>query len=245
MGVFKRLFKIGQAETNAAIDKLEDPIKITEQGIRDLKKDLDSSLKAFAELKSMTIRSRKAYNENKSQAGEYEQKAIALLKKAETGQIEAAEADRLASMALQKQQESANTAKVEHENLKKLENQVAQMDGKIKQLKSTISKYENELRSLKARAKVSKATQNVNKQLAQIDSSSTVSMLERMKEKVEKQEALSDAYADIADENKSLDEEIDSALGDASLEGGDALKALKAKMAQNNPNNPSPPPLDE
>ena len=41
MSIFKRIFKIGQAETHSIIDRLEDPIKLTEQGIRDLKKDLD------------------------------------------------------------------------------------------------------------------------------------------------------------------------------------------------------------
>ena len=41
MNFFKRLFKIGQAEAHSALDKLEDPIKLTEQGIRDLKQDLN------------------------------------------------------------------------------------------------------------------------------------------------------------------------------------------------------------
>ena len=36
MNIFKRLFRIGAAETNSLVDKLEDPIKMTEQGIRDL-----------------------------------------------------------------------------------------------------------------------------------------------------------------------------------------------------------------
>ena len=40
MNVFKRLFKMGEAEAHSAIDKLENPIKLTEQGIRDLKKIL-------------------------------------------------------------------------------------------------------------------------------------------------------------------------------------------------------------
>ena len=44
MNVFKRLFRVGEAEAHSALDKLEDPIKMTEQGIRDLKKDLDASL---------------------------------------------------------------------------------------------------------------------------------------------------------------------------------------------------------
>ena len=56
--MFRRLFKIGEAEAHSAIDKLEDPIKLTEQGIRDLKKDLDNSLQALAEVKAMAIRAK-------------------------------------------------------------------------------------------------------------------------------------------------------------------------------------------
>ena len=37
-GIFQRLFKTGQAEAHAIVDKLEDPIKLSEQAIRDLKK---------------------------------------------------------------------------------------------------------------------------------------------------------------------------------------------------------------
>jgi len=39
MNIFKRLFRIGSAEANSLVDKLEDPIKMTEQGIRELKED--------------------------------------------------------------------------------------------------------------------------------------------------------------------------------------------------------------
>ena len=65
-----------------------------------------------------------------------------------------------------------------------------------------------------------------------IDSSSTISMLEKMKTKVEEQEALADAYGDIASENKTLDDEIDSALSsNAGAKSSLALAELKAKMA--------------
>ena len=53
--------------------------------------------------------------------------------------------------------------------------------------------------------------------MAQIDSSSTVSMLERMKDKVAQQESLAEAYGDVAGESKSLDDEIDSALDSSSI----------------------------
>ena len=61
MNIFRRLFRIGSAEANSMVDKLEDPIKMTEQGIRDLKGDLGKALEALAEVKALAIRARNGY----------------------------------------------------------------------------------------------------------------------------------------------------------------------------------------
>lgn len=230
MNVFKRLFKVGTAEAHSAVDKLEDPIKMTEQGIRDMKKDLDESLKALAEVKAMTIRSKNDVQTNKSKAQDYENKAMLLLKKAQDGDMEAADADRLATEALTKKEEFAAAMTRSKEELDRFDKNVSQLDVTVKKLRSDISGYENELRTLKARVKVSEASAKVNKQMAQIDSSSTVSMLERMKDKVSQQEALAEAYGDISNESKTLDDEIDSALDGTNAKASDDLAAMKAKM---------------
>ncbi|GJQ64646.1 MAG: hypothetical protein SCALA702_36990 [Melioribacteraceae bacterium] len=231
MNLFQRIFKMGQAEAHSLADKLEDPIKLTEQGIRDLKKDLDDSLKAFAEVKAMAIRSRNEAKEANDRAVDYEQKAMLILQKAQSGQIDGAEADRLASEALLKKEEAEKAAALAETNREKFDGNISKLDQNIKKLRSNISHYENELKTLKARAKVNNATQKLNKQMANIDSGSTVSMLEKMKEKVDQEEALAEAYGDIADGNKSLDDEIDSVLADSpQTKASDALAALKAKM---------------
>jgi len=230
MNVFRRIFKVGEAEMHSAVEKLENPIKMTEQGIRDLKKDLDSSLKALAEVKAMAIRAKNDVQTNKSKAEDYENKAMLLLKKAQAGEMEASDADRLATEALTRKEEFSHALNQARGEKERFDTNVAQLDSKIKKLKSEISKYENELRTLKARVKVSEATAKVNKQMAQIDSSSTVSMLERMKEKVNQQEALAEAYGDIAGESKSLDDEIDTALGSSNTKASDDLAAMKAKL---------------
>ena len=38
MSLFQRVFGLGKAEVHSAIDKIEDPVKMTEQGIRELAK---------------------------------------------------------------------------------------------------------------------------------------------------------------------------------------------------------------
>ncbi|MGB3466045.1 MAG: PspA/IM30 family protein [Cyclobacteriaceae bacterium] len=232
MNVFRRLFKLGEAEAHSAIDKLEDPIKLTEQGIRDLKLDLDKSLKALAEVKALSIRAKNDVKTHQNKAADYESKAMLLLKKAQAGDISAEEADRLASEALVKKEEALQSVARAKEERDRFDKNVSQLDVNVKKIKSTISKYENELKTLKARVRVSETTKKLNKQIAQIDSSGTVSMLERMKEKVEQDEALAEAYGDIANENRSIDEELDAAIGKGGAEtkASDDLAALKAKL---------------
>jgi len=65
MGIFSRIFNIGKAEAHSAIDKLEDPIKITEQGIRDLKTDLNKSMQGLAEIKALAIRTKNDHHKFK------------------------------------------------------------------------------------------------------------------------------------------------------------------------------------
>jgi len=237
MGIFKRLFKIGQAEAHSKVDKLEDPVKMTEQGIRDLKAQLNKSIEALAQVKALAIRTKNETNAYKEQAKTYENKAIELIQRSQNGALDPAEADRLATAALEKQSQTMNNYKLSATNYQKYDAQVQKLEGSIKQLKNNINKWENEAKMLKARAKVSAATKNVNKQLAGIDSSGTVSMLERMKDKVEAEEALSESYGELAIENKSLEDEIDSVLEESSTGGSDALAALKAKMSGQLPEN--------
>lgn len=237
MNFFKRLFKIGEAEAHSAIDNMEDPIKMTEQGIRDMKTDLDKSLEALAQVKALAIRARNDKENYESKAADYEQKALLILKKAQSGGMDTLEADRLAREALIKKEESLQQVHRTNEESEKFDNSVNQLEKNVQEIKQNISKWENELKTLKARVKVSKATKNLNKQMAEIDSSSTVSMLERMKDKVNQEEALAEAYGDIANASKSIDEELDKAIDLKEANADDDLAKLKAKLGMNNQDN--------
>ena len=234
MNFFRRLFKIGEAEAHSAIDNMEDPIKMTEQGIRDMKIDLDKSLEALAQVKALAIRSRNDKEEYESKAKDYEQKAMLILKKAQSGDMDTAEADRLAREALIKKEESLQHVNRTKEESEKFDKSVSQLEKNVQEIKQNISKWENELKTLKARVKVSKATKNLNKQMAEMDSSSTVSMLERMKDKVNQEEALAEAYGDIANASKSIDEELDKAVDVTEANAEDDLAKLKAKLGMDN-----------
>jgi len=230
--LFKRIFSIGASEAHSALDKLEDPIKMTEQGIRDMKKELQKSLEGLAEVKALVIRAKNELQTETGRANEYEKKALQLLQKAESGQIDSGEAERLATEALKKKEHHSTQANIAKASVEKYDTSVQQLESNVSKLRSNISSWENELKTLKARVKVSSAQKNINKHLANIDSSSTINMLERMKDKVAKDEALAESYAEIADGNKSVDDEINNALDSSESSSGvqSDLERLKSQL---------------
>ena len=230
MEFLKRLFKIGQAEVHSAIDGIEDPIKMTEQGIRDMKLDLDKSLEALAQVKAMSIRSKNEVQEYANKGEDYNEKAMLILKKAESGSLENSEADRLATEALIKKEEALTGQNRATADKEKFDLNVSQMESNVQTIKQNISKWENELKILRSRVKVADATKSLNTQMAQIDSNGTVALLERMKEKVAQEEALAEAYGDIANNSKSVDDEIDKAINVSQTKATSELEKLKEQM---------------
>ncbi|MCP4294625.1 MAG: PspA/IM30 family protein [Proteobacteria bacterium] len=238
-GFFQRILKLGSAEANSIVDMLEDPVKMTEQGIRDLKKDLDIAMKNFAEVKATAIRAQREMEKNRSSSVDWERKAMALLQQGQSGALEIANAERLAGEALTRKEESSKHYLTAQKNYETQNKAVTSMQGNIERLKSQVQQYENELVTLKARARTAEATKKINKQLSSMDSSGTLNLLERMKDKVEEEETLALAYGDMASEDPSVEDEIDKALltdgsgQEKETEQAESLAALKAKMGIN------------
>ncbi len=212
MSLFKRFFRVSQAEAHALVDKFEDPIKMTEQGIRDLKKDLQASMTGLAEVKAIALRTRREADNHKKLTVDYERKAMMLLQKMQSGEMDQADAERLATQALNKKEQSAADAMRLAQEAERHEQMAGQLQANVNKIKSSVNTYENDLVTLKARARTAAATKKINQQIARVDSSGTIAMLEKMKSKVEEDEALALAYGEMADLDKSVDDEIDAAL---------------------------------
>lgn len=229
--IFNRIFSWGKAEAHSVVDSLEDPIKMTEQGIRDLKQSLHEAMASLAQVKSVAIRLKKDSEDQKRIAGDYERKAMLLLQKSQSGTMDQTEAEELARTALAKKDSAVGRAQSLTKDYTSQQSAADALQTKVEKLKRDIGKYENELVTLRARARTAESMKKVNRQLSGMDSSSTISMLERMKDKVEEEESLAQAYGELSDSTSSIDEQIDEALAlPEEAEGADSLAALKAKM---------------
>jgi phage shock protein A len=231
LSVFQRMFKVAQSEAHSAMDKIEDPIKMTEQGIRDLKNDLQAAMESLAQVKASALRLRKDSEDQLKAGADYERKAMLLLQKMQEGGLDATKAESLAAEALQRKEEATQRGQqlaTEYDAQKKMGDQ---LQVKVENLKHTVRQHENQLITLKARAKTASSMRKINQQLANVDSSSTLAMIERMKNKVEEEESLASAYGEIGSIGSDLDDELDKALLSAPQESSSsALLELKQKM---------------
>ena len=230
--LFMRLAKIFQVQADTALSRLEDPVKLSEQGVRDLKSSLAEAVVSLAQVKSVAIRARKEAEDEKRRSEAYEQKAVALLTRAQKGELALAESDRLASEVLRlKSVADARCGKLEA-SAKQQEQLAAQLQSRIERLRHDIGGYEDELVTLRAHAATARSVKQINQHLAGAEGSGTVAMLERMREKVIYEEALAEAYEQLGN-TPDLEREVDNALSYSSAGGlqvADSLAELKARL---------------
>lgn len=213
MNIFQQLFKVIQSFLHAFVNHIQDPILMAEQAIRDLKKDYDASMKGLAEIKSLAIDTQTKITQQTEIAKDYEKKALTLLQKAQSGDLSQADADRLASEALKKKQTAVENIKKYTLDIKNYNAMSEKMESKIANLKEQIQNWESEINTLKARHKVAITSKKINKQMISMSGNNAQALLENMKEKVNKEESMAQAYEEMTTIETDIDKEINAAIG--------------------------------
>lgn len=229
MGLFTRLGRIFKAEANAAVDTIEDPTKISDQIIRELREHLQEALEAEASVKADALSARSDEMSSRTKAETMTKKAEELLDMIDQGKLDEAKGNELANTAAQEAAKHTKDADTSAALAAKEETALAVMDARIKDIRQQIVDSENTARMLKARAKSAEASEKINKTLSSIDTDGLANTLKRMDEKVTAQEFRSQAYSEINDSTLTKTQEIDKVL--ATNSSSSALDAIKAKRA--------------
>ncbi|TSJ43512.1 PspA/IM30 family protein [Mucilaginibacter corticis] len=230
MSIFDRLFRIGKAEANAAVDKIEDPSKMAAQILRELRENYQQAIQGEAEIKALALQHRASELQYCNSAADWEKKANDLLDRVESKQLDEAKGNELAIKAAEAHQAALNEADQFAKMAEKEESAVAVMDLKIKQIKDQIAETENRAQLINSRAKTAEVSEKINKTLSDVDTDGLMATLNRMDEKASAQEFRAAAYAQIDDSTLSTEQEINKVLNNSS--SSSALDAIKAKRAQ-------------
>ncbi|WOZ36332.1 PspA/IM30 family protein [Paenibacillus polymyxa] len=199
MSVFKRLRDLTMSNINAIIDKAEDPVKMTDQYIRDMQEDLEDAEKAVAAQIAIEKRFKQQYEEQ-----------AALVKKREEQAHTAAKAQNvdLARRALEEKKSAEQKMNEFQAGYEQNKAAADNLRGKLDEMRRQLTEMKNKRETLVARYNAAKAQTEINKAMNGFSSDTATAGLKRMEEKMLQAEARAEASNEMASKEKSLDEEF-------------------------------------
>lgn len=219
MGLFKRLRDISLANINAMLDRVEDPVKLLDQYLRDMEEDLQDAEEAVAKAIAVEKKLKAQFEEAQSLA---EKRA----KQAEEAVL--AGNDDLARRALADKREQEAKAKDFQNQYQTAKANADALREKLAEMKEEIGKMRNKRDTLVARAQAAKAQKEISQAMSGIGSDGAMRGFQRMEDKVLQLEAEAEASGEVYKKERSLDDEFNELRRNADVE--DELAALKAKL---------------
>lgn len=232
MSIIERLFRVGKAKANTIVDKLEDPIEMSQQILRELNQKLQEGIESEAQIKAIAMGHRAEQKNYLDQAEEWKNKTYMLLDKAEAATDEAIKANlnNLAAQAAQNNKDFQNKANQSGANADREDAALKAMDQKLKFLKDNIEKTKNDVEIIRSQQKTAEASEKINKAMSSVDTDGLVQSMSRMKEKVMETEFKAQAYAEVDNQTLSTQQEIDKILAvDSPTSALEELKKQRVK----------------
>ncbi|MBP1932006.1 PspA/IM30 family protein [Ammoniphilus resinae] len=209
MSIFKRLKDLTLANIYTLIEKAEDPIKMTDQYLRNMQEDLTDAEKAVAAQITLEKKFKRLYEEQQDLFNKRDEQAHLA---AQARNVE------LARRALEEKraaEQKMNAYKASYEQNKGLADQLRE---KFNDMRKQYTELGNKREMLVARANAAKAQQNINRTLSGFAGDSALADIRRMEDKVLHLEAEAQASEEWQKKEKSLDEEFEKLSNDQAID---------------------------
>lgn len=218
MSLFKRLRDLTLSNVYSLIEKAEDPVKMTDQYLRDMQDDLEEAEKAVAAQIALEKKFKQLYEEQE-----------ALVKKRDEQAHTAAQAKNLELARRALEEKKAAEQKVSEYKASYEQNKMAadNLRDQLEDMRKQITELKNKRETLVARANSAKAQKDINKAMSGLGSDTAMAGLKRMEDKVLQMEAEAEASGEVYKREKSLDEELEKLSKDKAVD--DELAELMKK----------------
>ncbi|MCY6957740.1 PspA/IM30 family protein [Clostridium brassicae] len=199
MGIFQRMSNIIKAKTNDALDRIENPIELLDQKIRDMEESFNKAKLASAQVLGNIHETKLKLDKLKTEMDDFEAKIKLALSK---GNEELAKKALERKLTTQKEydilEKSYEKSKIQGEELKK------KLSNLQKESENT-RKYRDQA---EARMNNAEATQKVNEMLSNVSTESNRINLDDIERKISKKEALAEGLGELSFDD-SLDKEFE------------------------------------
>ncbi|MEO5931291.1 MAG: PspA/IM30 family protein [Candidatus Kapaibacterium sp.] len=218
MSIFGRMSDIFKANINDILDRAEDPEKMIKQMVIEMEEAVNKATIAVGSAIANEKSLERQYTKQLAQVNDWQQKAV---------QAVGAGRDDLAKQALERKNTIQRNATDLERMYGEAKTSATQLRGQLDQLKSKLDEARMRQNTLIARSQAAKAKKQIAQSFSGIGSDA-FSKFDKLEQRVEKTEAEADAFAQLAGENTSLDDQFRQ-LG-TSTAADDELAALKAQL---------------
>ncbi|SNU08672.1 phage shock protein A (PspA) family protein [Lachnospiraceae bacterium] len=223
MGILSRFKDIMSSNINALLDKAEDPEKMIDQTLRNLNNDLAKVKEETAEVMADEAKAKRNLDECNAEIArmqQYAEKAVVAGNDADATRFLTEKSKLVAKQATLQQVydvSAANAMKMRQMH-DKLVNDIAELDSRKD--------------AIKAKIRLAKAQQDINKMTSKVNSESSFASFQRMEDKADAMLDVAAAEAELNATTASSEVDNLAAKYDGSPDAAvqDELAALKAKM---------------
>ncbi len=225
MGILSRMKTVFKSEVNSGLERFENTEKVLNQAVLDIQEQLSKAKQQVAVSVADEKRLKRQYEEHKKLAEDWMEKATLAVQKGSDG---------LAKSALERKVEYESLAMEYKSQWKAQKASVEKIKVALTDLDSRISAARREKDLLIARNKRAKAQKLVNQTLADLSTrTGTFTTFDRMKRKVDEEEAKAEAATEMSEESGSI--ELAKQFAELTKPDMDAeLVKLKDKVSKDN-----------
>ncbi len=221
MGILNRIGTLVKANINDLISRSEDPEKILNQLILDMKEQLIQAKKQVAVAIADEKRLKKQYSGEAEKAKEWEKKAMMAVR---------AGRDDLAKEALSRKNEHDELAQEYKGQWEAQKGAADKLRSSLRQLNKKIEEATRKKNLLIARKKRAEAQKTIQNTMSGMSDTSAFDAFDRMEGKIDQMEAEAEASAELA--SSMAGDDLSSQFDELEADHGsdESLAALKAKM---------------
>jgi phage shock protein A len=234
MGIFQKLSTLLRSNINDLIARAENPEKMLNQVIDDMRNQLAKARQEVAVAIADAAKLKKQVEDEQKQSQDWEQRAMLAVRQGR---------DDLARQALMRHKEHAERAMALHETWLRHQEDTEKLRDALRQLSEKIQEAQRKKNLLIARQKRAQAQRRIHETMSGLSDSSAFEAFDRMAERIEQNERMAIAAASVSEEltGDSLEREFKQ------LESGgsDAVDFKLLEMKQQLGILPPPPPAAE
>jgi len=224
MGIFQKLSTVLKSNINDLIAKAENPEKMLNQIILDMRDQLAKAKREVAAAIADERKLRAQLDDEVKQTRDWEHRAMLAVKEGR---------DDLAKQALIRQQEHAQRAAAIDQTWTSQAQETEKLKGSLRQLNDKIEEAKRKRNLLIAKQKRAQAQKRIHETMSGLSDTSAFEAFNRMAEKIEESERRSLAHAEVTEAltGDTLEQDflrLESGHGDTDVDG--RLMALKQEM---------------